>query len=68
MEFTGQVRAVPGGRIVLVGEPLLELTAPLPQAQLVETYVLNQVSHQTTIASKAARCVLAAAGHPVDPR
>ncbi|TPQ15724.1 nicotinate phosphoribosyltransferase [Streptomyces sporangiiformans] len=65
MEFTGQVRAVPEGRIVLAGEPLLEVTAPLPQAQLVETYVLNQVSHQTTIASKAARCVLAAAGHPV---
>ncbi|MGW2512250.1 nicotinate phosphoribosyltransferase [Streptomyces scopuliridis] len=65
LEFTGQVRAVPEGRIVLAGEPLLEVTAPLPQAQLVETYVLNQVSHQTTIASKAARCVLAAAGHPV---
>ncbi|QFQ98110.1 nicotinate phosphoribosyltransferase [Streptomyces phaeolivaceus] len=65
MEFTGTVRAVPEGRIVLAGEPLLEVTAPLPQAQLVETYVLNQVSHQTVIASKAARCVLAAAGHPV---
>ncbi|MGW7363520.1 nicotinate phosphoribosyltransferase [Streptomyces sp. NPDC054841] len=65
LEFTGQVRAVPEGRIVLAGEPLLEVTAPLPQAQLVETYVLNQLSHQTTIASKAARCVLAAAGHPV---
>jgi nicotinate phosphoribosyltransferase len=59
------VRAVPEGRIVLAGEPLLEMTAPLPHAQLVETYVLNQVSHQTAIASKAARCVLAAAGHPV---
>lgn len=65
MEFTGRVRAVPEGRIVLAGEPLLEVTAPLPQAQLVETYVLNQVSYQTTIASKAARCVLAAAGHPL---
>ena len=65
LEFTGQVRAVPDGRIVLAGEPLLEVTAPLPQAQLVETYVLNQVSHQTAIASKAARCVPAAAGHPL---
>ena len=65
MEFTGQVRAVAEGRIVLAGEPLLEVTASLPQAQLVETYILNQVNHQTTIASKAARCVLAAAGHPV---
>ena len=65
LAFTGRVRAVPEGRIVLAGEPLLEVTAPLPQAQLVETYVLNQLSHQTAIASKAARCVLAAAGHPV---
>jgi len=59
------VRAVPEGRVVLAGEPLLEVTAPLPQAQLVETYVLNLLSHQTAIASKAARCVLAASGHPV---
>ncbi|MEU2429356.1 nicotinate phosphoribosyltransferase [Streptomyces sp. NPDC007861] len=65
LEFTGQVRAVPEGRIVLAGEPLLEVTAPLPQAQLAETYLLNQLSHQTAIASKAARCLLAAAGHPV---
>ncbi|MEU9571021.1 nicotinate phosphoribosyltransferase [Streptomyces massasporeus] len=65
LTFRGDVRAVPEGRIVLAGEPLLEVTAPLPQAQLVETYVLNQLSHQTAIASKAARCVLAAAGHPV---
>jgi nicotinate phosphoribosyltransferase len=65
LEFTGDVRAVPEGRIVLAGEPLLEVTAPLPQAQLAETYLLNQLSHQTAIASKTARCTLAAAGHPV---
>ncbi|MFI9150628.1 nicotinate phosphoribosyltransferase [Streptomyces sp. NPDC053367] len=65
LEFTGEVRAVPEGGILLAGEPLLEVTAPLPQAQLAETYVLNQLSHQTAVASKAARCVLAAAGHPV---
>ncbi|MEU1920974.1 nicotinate phosphoribosyltransferase [Streptomyces albogriseolus] len=65
LEFTGDVRAVPEGRTVLAGEPLLEVTAPLPEAQLVETYVLNQLNHQTTLASKAVRCVLAAAGHPV---
>ena len=63
--FEGEVRAVPEGRVVLPGEPLLEVTAPLPQAQLVETWLLSQVSHQTTVAAKAARCVLAAAGHPV---
>ncbi|WP_335933249.1 nicotinate phosphoribosyltransferase [Streptomyces sp. PTD5-9] len=65
LEFEGEVRAVPEGRVVLAGEPLLEVTAPLPQAQLVETYVLNQVSHQTAVASKCARCVLAADGRPV---
>ncbi|MEV6616650.1 nicotinate phosphoribosyltransferase [Streptomyces sp. NPDC051051] len=65
LTFTGQVRAIPEGRIVLADEPLLEVTAPLPQAQLVETYVLNQLNHQTTIASKAVRCTLAAAGRPV---
>ncbi|MEV5508211.1 nicotinate phosphoribosyltransferase [Streptomyces orinoci] len=65
LEFTGEVRAVPEGRVVLAGEPLLEVTAPLPQAQLVESYILNRVSHQTAVASKYARCVLAADGHPV---
>ncbi|MER6103339.1 nicotinate phosphoribosyltransferase [Streptomyces sp. NPDC001832] len=65
LEFSGEVRAVPEGHIVLPGEPLLEITAPLPQAQLVETYVLNRLSHQTAVASKCARCVMAADGHPV---
>ncbi|GAA2591967.1 nicotinate phosphoribosyltransferase [Streptomyces axinellae] len=65
LTFTGEVRAVPEGRVVLGGGPVLEVTAPLPVAQLVESYVLNQISHQTTLASKAARCVLAADGHPV---
>ncbi|WP_225829933.1 nicotinate phosphoribosyltransferase [Streptomyces sp. NK08204] len=65
LAFEGEVRAVPEGRAVFAGEPLLEVTAPLPQAQLVETYLLNQVCHQTVVASKAARCVLAAAGRDV---
>lgn len=65
LRFDGEVRAVPEGRIVLAGEPLLEVTAPLPQAQIVETWLLSQISHQTAVASKAARCVLAAADHPV---
>ena len=65
LRFTGDVWAVPEGRVVFEGEPLLEVTAPLPEAQFVETYVLNQVSHQTTLASKAARCVVAASGRPV---
>ncbi|MEE1769962.1 nicotinate phosphoribosyltransferase [Streptomyces sp. JV185] len=65
LAFEGEVRAVPEGHAVFAGEPLLEVTAPLPQAQLVETYLLNQVCHQTTVASKAARSVLAAAGRSV---
>jgi nicotinate phosphoribosyltransferase len=65
MRFTGEVWAVPEGRIVFPGEPLLEVTAPLPQAQLVETYLLNQLTYQTAQATKAARCVIAASGKPV---
>jgi nicotinate phosphoribosyltransferase len=60
LRFTGEVRAVPEGRLVFPDEPLLEVTAPLPEAQLVETYLLNQVTYQTAVASKAARCRLAA--------
>ncbi|MGW0752484.1 nicotinate phosphoribosyltransferase [Streptomyces sp. NPDC002587] len=65
LRFDGEVRAIPEGRLVRAGEPLLEVTAPLPQAQLVETYLLTQVCHQTAVASKAARCVLAARGRPL---
>ncbi|GAA4545028.1 nicotinate phosphoribosyltransferase [Amycolatopsis samaneae] len=60
LRFTGDVRAVPEGRVVFAGEPLLEVTAPIAQAQLVETAMLNFVTFQTAIASKAARCRLAA--------
>ena len=62
LRFAGSVRAVPEGRVVLADEPLLEVTAPLPQAQLVETLVLNQVTFATSVASKAVRCRLAAPG------
>lgn len=62
LRFTGEVWAVPEGRIVVADEPLLEVTAPIAVAQLVETYLLNVVTFQTTIASKAARCVIAARG------
>lgn len=65
LRFDGEVRAVPEGTLVFANEPLLEVTAPLPQAQLVESLVLNQVCHQTVVASKAARCVIAAQGRPV---
>jgi nicotinate phosphoribosyltransferase len=60
VRFAGEVWAVPEGRIVFADEPLMEITAPMAIAQLVETYLLNVVTFQTTIASKAARCRLAA--------
>ncbi|WP_239153912.1 hypothetical protein [Amycolatopsis sp. FDAARGOS 1241] len=60
LRFTGDVRAVPEGRVVFAAEPLLEVTAPLPEAQLVETMLLNFVTFATAVATKAARCRLAA--------
>jgi nicotinate phosphoribosyltransferase len=65
LRFCGSVVAVPEGRVVLAGEPLLEVTAPLPQAQLVEGLALNAITYQTAIATKAVRCVTAAGGRPV---
>lgn len=65
LRFTGDVHAVAEGEVVFAGEPLLLVTAPLMEAQIVETYLLNALSHQTAIASKAARVVLAADGIPV---
>jgi nicotinate phosphoribosyltransferase len=60
LRFTGDVWAVPEGRVVYSEEPLLEVTAPVAVAQLVETMLLNQITLHTTLASKAARYVLAA--------
>jgi nicotinate phosphoribosyltransferase len=60
LRFSGEVWAVPEGRIVFADEPLLEVTAPIAEAQLAETFLLNQVTFQTTVASKAARCRVAA--------
>jgi len=65
LRFTGDVWAVPEGRVVFPGEPLLEVTAPIAEAQLVETVLLNHVTFQTSIATKAARCVQAAGGAQV---
>src|SRR6266545_2299217 len=62
LRFTGEVWAVPEGRVVFAGEPLLEVTAPIAEAQLVETALLNSISFHTAVASKAARCRLAAGG------
>jgi nicotinate phosphoribosyltransferase len=58
--FTGEVRAMAEGEIFFPPEPILEVRAPRIEAQLIETFLLNQVNFQTMIASKAARIVLAA--------
>lgn len=63
--FRGRVRAVPEGTPVFVHEPILEVEAPLPDAQLVETLVMNQIQLQTVLASKAERVVSAAQGRRV---
>lgn len=57
--FTGEVWAIPEGEIVFGAEPLLRITAPLIEAQFVETFLLNVVTFQTMIASKAARVAIA---------
>ncbi len=65
LRFTGDVCAVPEGTPVFANEPILEIDAPLGEAQLVETLVMNQVHVQTVLASKAVRVVEAAQGRPV---
>ena len=60
--FSGSVRAMPEGTAVFPGEPLLEVTAPILEAQVAETMVLNELHLQTLVASKAARSVEAAGG------
>ncbi|MGZ8263808.1 MAG: nicotinate phosphoribosyltransferase, partial [Burkholderiales bacterium] len=60
LRFTGDVHAMPEGTVFFADEPILRVTAPLPEAQLVETRLINLVQFQSMIASKAARTVLAA--------
>lgn len=65
LRFSGSVRAVAEGTVVFPAEPLLEVDAPVAEAQLAETYLLNQLTLQTMLASKAARFRHAAAGRTV---
>jgi nicotinate phosphoribosyltransferase len=60
LRFRGEVYAMAEGTVFFSDEPILRVTAPLPQAQLVESRLINLLHFQTMIASKAARCVLAA--------
>ncbi len=63
--FTGEIRVLPEGTPVFPHEPLLEVEAPVVQAQLLETLLMNYISTETVLATKAVRTVLAAAGRPV---
>lgn len=63
--FTGDVYAVPEGTPVFADEPIVEVVASLPEAQVLETFLMNQVHAQTILATKAHRVVTAAAGRPV---
>jgi len=65
LKFTGDVWAIPEGRLAFKDEPFLEVTAPIIEAQIVETFIINQVNLQSLIATKAARCVHAAGGRAV---
>ncbi|MFO0758260.1 MAG: nicotinate phosphoribosyltransferase [Byssovorax sp.] len=58
--FTGEVSAMPEGTVAFAGEPLVQIKAPIVEAQIVETFLLSAVNHATMVASKAARVVQAA--------
>ncbi len=63
--FTGDVWAIPEGSLVFAGEPLLRLTAPIIEAQILETCLLSAINFQTMVASRAARLTIAAKGKPI---
>jgi nicotinate phosphoribosyltransferase len=65
LRFTGSVRAMHEGAIAFAGEPVLEVTAPVIEAQLLETFLINQINLQTVLATKASRVVHAAQGRRV---
>ena len=63
--FTGDIWAVPEGTVIFPGEPILTVRANTIEAQLIETYVLLALNHQSLIATKASRMVRAAKGRPI---
>lgn len=65
LRFTGDVHAMPEGTVFFPHEPILRVTAPLPEAQLVETRVMNLLNFQTMVASKACRSMLVGEGRPL---
>ncbi len=62
MRFTGTIRAMEEGTIFFKDEPIVEVTAPVIEAQILETFAINAINLQSMIATKAARCTHAAAG------
>jgi len=62
LQFTGDVNAMPEGTVFFANEPILQVIAPLPEAQFVETRLINLLNFQTMIASKATRSILVAQG------
>ncbi len=62
LRFTGEIFAIPEGTLFFKDEPILEITAPIIEAQLIESFVINAINLQVSIASKAARCTHAAKG------
>lgn len=65
LRFSGDIHALPEGTIFFANEPILEVTAPIIEAQILETFMLNTIGFSTMIASKAARCMHAANGRPL---
>lgn len=65
LRFTGDVWAIPEGRVFFTNEPILRVTAPIIEAQIVETFLLSTINFQTLIATKASRVVQSARGRGI---
>ncbi len=65
LRFTGEVWGIPEGRLFFCDEPVMEVTGPIIPSQIIEAYVINRVNYQTTVATKAARCVTSSRGRPL---
>ena len=65
LRFSGEVHAIPEGRVFFKDEPVLEVTAPIIEGQLMESCIINTINLQVSLASKVARCVYAAGGRNV---
>ena len=64
-KFTGDIYAIPEGSVIFPKEPIMKIVAPIMEAQLIETAILNIINHQSLIATKASRVVFAANGDTV---